>query len=84
MKRIKMELSPEEDAILYYEKTMGRNKTICQRTAILYEAGRGAESMMEISRKLCCHQQNVRCVVERFEERRMESLYAYARGKRPN
>ncbi|MBR0485145.1 MAG: hypothetical protein IJJ69_10255, partial [Oscillospiraceae bacterium] len=25
MKRIKIELSPEEDAIVYYEKTMGRN-----------------------------------------------------------
>lgn len=84
MKRIKIKLSPEEDAILYYEKTMGRNKTIRQRAAILYEAGRGAESMMEISRKLCCHQQNVRRVVERFEEKRMESLYACARGKRPN
>ena len=46
MKRIKIELSPEEDAIVYYEKTMGRNKTIRQRAAILYEAGRRAESMM--------------------------------------
>mgnify|MGYP006916081616 CR=1 FL=1 len=39
MKRIKIELSEEEDAILYYEKTMGRNKTIRQKAAILYEAG---------------------------------------------
>ena len=27
MKRIKIELSPEEDAIVYYEKTMGRNNS---------------------------------------------------------
>ena len=84
MKRIKIELSPEEDAILYYEKTMGRNQTIRQRASILYEAGQGAESMTAISRKLCCGQQNVRRVLERFEEKRMESLYPCARGKRPN
>ena len=41
------------------KKTMGRNKTIRQRGAILYGAGQR-------------------------EEKRMESLYVCARGKRPN
>ena len=68
MNKIKIELTKEEDAILYYEKTMGRNQTIRQRAAILYEAGQGAESMTAISRKLNCGQQNVKRVLKRFEE----------------
>ena len=84
MNKIKIELTKEEDAVLYYEKTMGRNKTIRQRAAILYEAGQGAKNMTEISRKLNCSQQNVKCVLQKFEEKRLEFLDSCARGKRPN
>ena len=37
--RIKIELSKKEDAILYAEKTLGRNKTIQKRATVLYYAG---------------------------------------------
>ena len=47
--KIKIELSEEEDAKVYYEKTLGRNKTIRQRAKILYYASKGTESMTELS-----------------------------------
>ena len=45
---IKIELSAKEDAITYYEKTMGSNITIQKRATVLYYASKGAESITEL------------------------------------
>lgn len=47
---IKINLDEKEDAIVYAEKTLGRNKTIQKRATVLYHAAQGAKSIRELVR----------------------------------
>ena len=48
-KEIKIELTEKEDAQIYAEKTLGRNKTKQKRAKVIYYASKGAESIKELS-----------------------------------
>ena len=48
-KPIQIELTEKEDAQIYAEKVLGRNKTIWKRTMVIYYALKEAESIKELS-----------------------------------
>lgn len=50
-RKIKIELNEKEYAIIYYEKTLGKNITIRKRASVLYYASEGSESITEIQKK---------------------------------
>ena len=43
-----IKLSEEEDAIIYYEKVLGKNITIQKRAAVIYYASKGINTITEI------------------------------------
>ena len=49
-----IELSEEEDAIIYYEKVLGKNITIQKRAAVIYYASKGINTITEIHKKCGC------------------------------
>lgn len=82
--KIKIELTAEEDAKVYYEKTLGKNKTIRKRAEILYYASRGTESMEELSRITGIHRDSVKRTLDGYHAEGIEYIYRCARGKRRN
>lgn len=48
---IKIELSEEEEALVYYERICGRNESIKKHAKVLYYANRGTTSLREWKKK---------------------------------
>ena len=77
---ILIKLSKENDAIVYAEKTLGRNKTIRQRAAVIYYASRGAESITELSSKCGYNRVLVSQTLKGYAEKGMSYIYECSRG----
>lgn len=79
-KPIKIELGKEEDATVYYEKILGRNKTIRRRAAVIYYASQGAESITELSSKCEYDRVFVSRTLKGYAEKGMAYIYECSRG----
>lgn len=79
-KAIKIELSKKEDAIIYYEKTLGKNITIQKRAAVLYYASKGAESITELHNSCGCTRVFVRNTLNGYIEKGIDYIYECSRG----
>ena len=73
-------LNKEEDAIIYYEKTLGKNITIQKRAIVIYYASRGDYTITEIHRKSGCTQVFVRNTITGYAEKGIDYIYDCSRG----
>ena len=71
---IKIELSAKEDAIIYYEKTMGSNITIQKRATVLYYASKGAESITELHKSCGYTRVFIRATLNGYWEKGIEYI----------
>ena len=77
---IKIELSKEEDAKIYYEKTLGRNITIQKRATVIYYASKGVESITELHKISECTRVFVRTTLKGYAEKGIDYIYECSRG----
>lgn len=77
---IKIELNQKEDAIVYYEKTLGSNITIQKRATVLYHASKGAESLTELHKCCGCTRVFVRATLKGYGEKGIGYIYECSRG----
>ena len=77
---IKIELNNKEDAIVYYEKTLGQNITIQKRASVLYYASKGAESITELHKSCGCTRVFVRTTLKGYAEKGISYIYEFSRG----
>ena len=75
-----IKLSEEEDAIIYYEKTLGENITTRKRAAVIFYASKGDNTITEIHRKSRCTQVFVRNTIRGYSERGINYIYECSRG----
>lgn len=81
---VKLEITSEEDAILYYEKTMGRNQTIRKRAIVLYAATKGTSSVAELCRITESNRQFVDNTLKGYKAKGIDYIYQCGRSKRVN
>lgn len=81
-KKIKIELTEEEDAQMYSEKTLGRNKTIQKRAKVIYYASKGAESIKELSEITGINRFYVSQTLNGYNEKGISYIYECSRGKK--
>ena len=74
-----IKLNKEEDAIIYYEKTLGKNITTRKRASVIYYASQG-NTITEIHRKSGCTQVFVRSTIKGYLERGIDYIYECSRG----
>ena len=77
---IKIELNTQEDAIIYYEKTMGKNITTRKRAAVIYYASKGAESITELRNLSGFTAVFVRNTLKGYAESGINYIYECSRG----
>ncbi len=75
-----IKLSKEDDALVYAEKTLGRNKTIQKRAAVIFYASKGAESITELGKKSGCNRALVSRTLKGYAEKGVQYIYEYRRG----
>lgn len=81
-KEIKIELTEKEDAQIYAEKTLGRNKTIQKRAKVIYYASKGAESIKELSEIARINRFYVSQTLNGYKEKGIGYIYECSRGKK--
>lgn len=81
-KEIKIELTEKEDAQIYAEKTLGRNKTIQKRAKVIYYASKGAESIKELSEITGINRFYVSQTLNGYKEKGIGYIYECSRGKK--
>ena len=64
-----IKLSEEEDAIIYYEKVLGKNITIQKRAAVIYYASKGINTITEIHKKCGCTRVFVKSTLKGYFEK---------------
>lgn len=79
---IKLELTDKEDALFYAEKTLGRNETVRKRAKVLYYAGRGAESIAELSNATGIHRDFIIRTLRGYSESGSGYIYNCGRGRK--
>ena len=77
---IKIELNPKEDAVIYYEKTMGKNITTRKRATVIYYASKGAESITELRNLSGFSIVFVRNTLKGYAESGINYIYECSRG----
>ena len=77
---IKIELSEEEDAKIYAEKTLGRKESIRTRAAVIYYASQGVESITELGKICGCHRDYVSRTLKGYNARGIDYIYECSRG----
>ena len=75
-----IELSEEEDAIIYYEKVLGKNITIQKRAAVIYYASKGINTITEIHKKCGCTRVFVKSTLKGYFEKGIDYIYECSRG----
>ena len=75
-----IKLNKKEDAIIYYEKTLGENITTRKRAAVIFYAAKGDNTITEIHRKSGCTQVFVRSTIKGYLEKGIEYIYECSRG----
>ena len=73
-------LSKNEDAIIYYEKTLGKSITTRKRAAVIFYAAQGDNTITEIHRKSGCTQVFVRSTIKGYLEKGIDYIYECRRG----
>lgn len=79
---IKLSLTEKEDALFYAEKTLGRNETVRKRAKVLYFAGKGAESVTELSNITGIHRDFIIRTLRGYTEVGSQYIYNCGRGKK--
>ena len=77
---IAIKLNEKEDAIIYYEKTLGENTTIRKRATVIFYASKGATTITELHRKCCCTRVFVRRTLRGYAEKGIDYIYECSRG----
>lgn len=77
---ITIELNEKEDAIIYYEKTLGKNITTRKRAAVIYYAAKGINTITELHRKCGCTRVFVRTTLKGYAEKGINYIYECSRG----
>lgn len=75
-----IKLNEEEDAIIYYEKTLGENITTRKRASVIFYASKGDSTITEIHRKCGCTQVFVRSTIKGYLEKGIDYIYDCSRG----
>lgn len=83
-RKIKIELSEEDEALVYYERICGRNESIKRHARVLYYANQGTESLKELCVLAGCGKVAVNKVLKEYAEDGVQAIYHCARGKRVN
>ena len=83
-KKIKIELTEKEEVLLHYESFFGKNASVKKHARILYEAGRGAESLTELCRRADAGKAAVSSLLEKYTVCGVEVIYQCSHGKRRN
>ncbi len=77
---IKIELNEKEDAIIYYEKTLGKNITIKKRAAVIYYASKGISSITELHRNCGYTRIFIKSALKGYAEKGIDYIYECRRG----
>lgn len=77
---ITVRLNEDEDAIIYYEKTLGENITIRKRATVIYYASKGINTITELHRKSGCTRVFVRSTLKGYTEKGIDYIYKCSRG----
>ena len=75
-----IKLNQKEDAIIYYEKTLGKSITTRKRATVIFYASKGSYNITEIHRKSGCTQVFVRSTINGYLEKGIEYIYECNRG----
>lgn len=77
---IKVELSEKEDALIYYEKTLGENITIQKRATVIYYASKGIKTITGLHRKCGYTRVFIRSTLKGYSEKGINYIYECSRG----
>lgn len=83
-RKIKIELSTKEAALVQYEKECGRNASIRRQANILYYAGIGCEMMKELCEKTGNDKNTIERIIKLYETMGVDAIYVCQRGRRPS
>ena len=83
-RKIKIELSNKEAAIVQYEKECGRNASIRRSANILYHSGIGCEMMKELCEITGNDKNTIERIIKLYETMGVDVIYKCQRGKRPS
>jgi transposase len=79
-RKIEVKLTEKEDAIVYAEKTLGRNETIQKKAKVIYFASKGAESIKELHETTNINRDFISRTINRYEKIGIECIYECKRG----
>ena len=77
---IKIELNEKEDAIIYYEKTFGKNITIRKRATVIYYASRNKSNIADLHRNCGYTRVFIRSTLKGYAEKGIDYIYECRRG----
>ena len=83
-RKIKIELSEKENALVHYESEYGRNESIKRQARILYYANIGAETMTEMRQKTGYNYESIARMLKLYQTMGVNAIYQCQRGKRIN
>lgn len=83
-RKINIQLSPKEAALVHYEMEFGRNETIKSQARILYYANQGADTITELCDKTGNCFRMVDRMLKLYGTMGTEAIYQCRRGKRIN
>lgn len=83
-RKIKIELSAKEEALVHYEMEWGRNHSIKKQAKILYNANQGAASLTEFCERTECDPKTVNRMLKLYATMGVNAIYQCKRGKRIN
>ena len=83
-RKIKIELTSKEYALVQYEREWGRNASIRRTANILYYASIGCGMLKELCEKTGNDKNTVKRVLGLYETMGVEAMYKCQRGKRPS
>lgn len=76
----KIELSKEEDAVIYYEKTLGKNISIRKRANVIYYASQENTTIAKLSKETGYSRVFIENTLEGYEEQGIDYIYDCSRG----
>lgn len=81
-KAIKIELNQNDDALLYVEKMLERNKTIQKRAKVIYYASKSAQSIKDLSEITGINRDYIHRTLDGYAEKGIDYIYECSRGKK--
>ena len=83
-RKIEIELTAKEEALVHYEMEFGRNESIKRQAQILYYANQGAGTIAELCQRTGHCFRVVNRVLKLYDKIGAEAIYQCKRGKRIN